>query len=104
MVMLADMPDIDTHDINTMLQAVDLGSQTLIWRAITTEGKAGHPIVFRRDLIDDLIALEGDAGGSAVVKANQARTEQIPLPDQHARTDLDTPEAWAAWRQTRDPI
>lgn len=98
MVLLADMPDITTDDLNTVLQAIDLKSDTLIWRATTQDGAAGHPIVFRRALFADLIKLTGDAGGSSVVKANKARTLLIPLPDTHARTDLDTPEAWAAWR------
>jgi CTP:molybdopterin cytidylyltransferase MocA len=104
MVMLADMPDITTQDMKDVLQAVDLISDTLIWRATTQSGDAGHPIVFRATLIPALIALNGDAGGSAVVKANRAHTLHVPLPGTHARTDLDTPQAWADWRARQEPI
>ena len=99
MVMLADMPNLTTCDIQTVLDAVDLSTKTRIWRATTQDGLAGHPIVFHHVTLQALTALEGDQGGSAVVKANTDRTALIPLPENHARTDLDTPEAWALWRQ-----
>ena len=100
MVLLADMPEITTEDILTVLGAVDSDTNTLIWRATTDAGAAGHPIVFHKSLLPALIALEGDHGGNAVVKAHAQSTVYIALPDQHARTDLDTPEEWAAWRET----
>lgn len=102
MVLLADMPDITTDDIKTVMQAVDTTSETLIWRATTAKGDAGHPIVFHNSLLPDLLALSGDGGGAAVVKQNKDRTKLVALPDAHARTDLDTPEAWSAWRAARD--
>lgn len=101
MVLLADMPDLTTDDLNTVMQAVDLGSETLIWRATTQAGASGHPIVFSKTLFAELIMLEGDAGGSRVVKKHHDRTLFVPLPDSRARTDLDTPEAWASWRSQR---
>ncbi|MCX7565307.1 nucleotidyltransferase family protein [Sulfitobacter sp. F26169L] len=101
MVMLADMPDITVNDLNTILQGIDLDAETRIWRATTQTGAAGHPIVFHRSLIPELLNLWGDAGGREVVKAHADKTLHIPLPENHARTDLDTPQAWAAWRAGR---
>lgn len=98
MVLLADMPEITVADLNTVMQAVDLNTKTLIWRATTAQGAPGHPIIFHRSLLPELMALHGDKGGAEVVKAHGDQTLLIPLPDNHARTDLDTPEAWAAWR------
>lgn len=98
MVLLADMPDITTDDMITVLQAVDPLSKMRIWRAVTRKGEAGHPVVFHREVLPELLALTGDQGGGAVAKAYHNRTVEIPLPDAHARTDLDTPEAWAKWR------
>jgi CTP:molybdopterin cytidylyltransferase MocA len=101
MVVLADMPDLTTDDMNIMLQAADLKSETLIWRAVTASGDAGHPIIFHKQLFPDIMALHGDAGAREVVARHGDVTARIPLPGDHARTDLDTPEAWAAWRATR---
>jgi len=102
MVLLADMPDLTTDDINTVLQAVDLKSDIRIWRAVTQSGAAGHPTVFHNDLLPALIALRGDIGGRDVAQAYCHRTRLIPLPGAHARTDLDTPQDWAAWRAARE--
>jgi CTP:molybdopterin cytidylyltransferase MocA len=92
------MPDLTTDDLMMVLNAVDLQSEARIWRATTQDGSAGHPIVFHRSLLPKLTALVGDSGGQAVVKQNAHHTVYIALPDQHARTDLDTPEAWAEWK------
>lgn len=100
-VMLADMPDITEFDIRKVLQAIDLKSDTRIWRAVTEAGKAGHPVVFHATLFPELCALTGDAGGKAVVDAYRDKTVFVTLPQDHAHTDLDTPEAWAAWRALR---
>lgn len=98
MIVLADMPDITTEHMNTVLQAVDLKSDTVVWRACTQDGAPGHPTVFRRHLFEALQSLSGDQGGSTVMKAHRARTVNVPLPEKAARTDLDTPEDWAVWR------
>lgn len=104
MILLADMPDITESDINTIIQGVDYNSDSLIWRATTQDGSAGHPIVFHRQLIPELIALTGDKGGSKIVRAHCNKTVHIRLPAEHARTDLDTPQAWATWRAKNNPI
>lgn len=104
MIVLADMPDLTTGDMKTMLQAVDFNSDVLIWRGMTQTGAQGHPIIFRSDLFAQLTALRGDAGGREVVHTHMARTQPVALPDDHARTDLDTPEAWAAWRAKHGSI
>jgi molybdenum cofactor cytidylyltransferase len=42
------------------------------------------------------LSLHGDQGARAVLA--QEDVGLIALPGQNAITDLDTPEAWAAWR------
>jgi molybdenum cofactor cytidylyltransferase len=59
---------------------------------------AGHPVLFPADLRAELLALQGDEGARMVLQRHKARLRLIALPNQHALTDLDTPEAWAAWR------
>ena len=103
MILLADMPEITTADLQTMMDAVATGPTALIWRATTQSGAAGHPIVFHKSLFPALMALEGDHGGNAVVKHNAEHTVHVALPDNHARTDLDTPEDWAEWK-TRNAL
>lgn len=101
MLLLADLPDLTRSDLDTVFQAVDLKSDYLIWRGATLTGAPGHPIVFSAALFDQFTRLEGDSGGRGIVAAAAGKVMLVPLPDQHARRDLDTPEDWAAWRAQR---
>lgn len=98
MIVLADMPEITTEDMNTVLRAVDPAAPQRIWRAQTQDGKPGHPTAFHAALFAQLLALRGDHGAAEVIKAHAAQVQAVPLPANHARTDLDTPADWAAWR------
>ncbi|MCV6586388.1 MAG: nucleotidyltransferase family protein [Marinibacterium sp.] len=102
MVLLGDLPDLTPEDLATMMAAVDPGSDVLAWRGTTQDGAPGHPVIFRAPLFTALMALRGDGGGREALATAGGRIALIPLPGTHARTDLDTPEAWAAWR-ARNP-
>lgn len=94
MILPGDMPDLTADDLRTMLA----GYQGGLLRAVTQDGRPGHPVIFPRDCFADLRTLMGDEGARHVIFANLAQLRTHPLPGQHALTDLDTPEDWAAWR------
>ena len=96
-IMLADLPDLTTEDLNQIIDRAET-SDALIIRGATQDGKPGHPVLIRKALFPDLMALRGDQGAAPVLKANQLQTELVQLPAQNALNDLDTPEAWAEWR------
>lgn len=99
MLLLADLPDLTRDDLKKVMGAVDLGTDTRIWRGVTEEGAPGHPIVFRADLFPAFAELKGDGGGREIIAQAEGRIETVPLPGTHARNDLDTPEDWASWRK-----
>lgn len=101
MVLLADMPEITHGDMKTVLRAVEVQKTALIWRGTTSDGVPGHPIVFARQLFKELACVTGDTGGAPVVARHKDVTALIRLPGTRARLDLDTPEAWVQWRQSR---
>ncbi|MDO8882976.1 nucleotidyltransferase family protein [Pseudotabrizicola sp.] len=101
MLMLADLPEITTEDLTQMAQA-HAATPEMILRATDAAGQPGHPVVFPAWVRGDLMALGGDDGARAVLRAHSNRLRLIALPDQHATTDLDTPEAWAQWRLGRE--
>jgi CTP:molybdopterin cytidylyltransferase MocA len=103
MVLLADLPELTSDDLATVLNAVKTAPDSLVWRGATQDGKPGHPIVFAAPLFNALRTLSGDTGGRTVVEAAQGRVTLVPLPGQRARRDLDTPEAWAEWRASQPP-
>ncbi len=93
MVVLADMPDLEINDLKSMLQAFDFKN---IYRATDEDGTAGHPVLFPAALFPALKPLSGDQGARDILRSEPVM--QVTLPGTHATTDLDTPEAWAAWR------
>lgn len=98
MILPADMPELTTADLAAALSAFD-AAPDLIWRGASATGKPGHPVIFPARDFPALAALQGDTGARMVLQAEAARVTLIALPDQHALTDLDTPEDWAAWRE-----
>lgn len=101
LLLLADLPEIDSRDLTQMAQAQALHPD-LILRATSAEGVPGHPVVFPPWARDGLMAIEGDEGARAVLRAHEDKVRLIPLPGRHATTDLDTPEEWARWREAQD--
>ncbi|MEM8731485.1 MAG: nucleotidyltransferase family protein [Pseudomonadota bacterium] len=102
MLLLCDLPDLTVDDLQAVLRARTAQPDKLIWRGATQDGRPGHPIVFAAPCFPDLAALSGDEGGKSVVAAAGNAVSLVVLPEDHARADLDTPEAWAAWRAARN--
>ena len=100
MILLADLPDLTAHDLYLMLTFAQMHPAAIL-RAADNKGRAGHPLVFPRDLLPELVKVTGDQGARAVLEQHGGRVVHIPLPETRATTDLDTPEDWAAWRKSR---
>ena len=98
MVMLADMPLIETEDIRRLWSDGQNHNGALIVRAATQSGKPGHPIIFDASLRDDFEGLTGDDGAKSIVAAHSGATRLIPLAGERARYDLDTPDEWQHWK------
>lgn len=100
MILPADMPEITAGDMATMTAAHQV-SPGRILRATSASGKPGHPVVFPAAFFPDLTSLSGDHGARPVLATHSDTVSLVPLPHDHALTDLDTPADWAAWRATR---
>ena len=98
MILPADMPELDALDLETMIAAWRASPSDAILRGTSTKGRPGHPVIFPKTDFAALQEITGDQGARDVLKANATRVVLVPLPDQHALTDLDTPEEWQAWR------
>lgn len=96
MVLLPDLPDLTGDDVHTLLQVNDFET---IFRGCDSNGTPGHPVILPARLLPELTRITGDTGARDLMRAHPVTP--VPLPGQHATTDLDTPEAWAAWRATQ---
>lgn len=97
LLLLGDLPEIETADLLKLLTAPRAPGEVL--RGATQNGEAGHPILVPPAAYSGLMTLSGDDGGRAVINAYPAR--MIELSGNRARLDLDTPESWARWRAER---
>ncbi len=97
MLLPADMPELSQADLTAILRAFADGMARHVVRGAATDGTAGHPVVFPARCFDDLSALQGDQGARSILNT-ETDILNVALPAQHALTDLDTPEEWAAWR------
>ncbi|MFN7224155.1 MAG: NTP transferase domain-containing protein [Paracoccaceae bacterium] len=101
LLLLADLPEITTEDLRLMADA-QAAFPDLILRATDETGHPGHPVVFPPWTRTDLMGLSGDEGARQVLRTHADRLHFVALSGHHATTDLDTPEAWAAWRSGRE--
>jgi molybdenum cofactor cytidylyltransferase len=93
-VLLADMPAVDTAIVDRLIAAFDPASGTLIV-VPTFEGKRGNPVLWSRRLFPELGALAGDTGGRHLIGANADAVAEVEIGPAVA-LDVDTPEALAA--------
>ncbi|MCY3996587.1 MAG: nucleotidyltransferase family protein [Rhodobacter sp.] len=97
-ILPADMPEITTGDLEEIL-AASASLPDLVVQGVSSSGVPGHPVVFPSRLFPMLTRLKEDEGGRSILE--REKVHRVPLPEGHALTDLDTPEAWAAWRTRR---
>jgi molybdenum cofactor cytidylyltransferase len=94
MVLPADMPDLTESDLASLIAAFQAAPDHILRGSAGT--LPGHPVIWPRALVPGFAALTGDEGARALFSQHPVHLH--PLPDDHALTDLDTPEDWAAWR------
>jgi len=93
MVFLPDLVELTPEDVETVV--VQAGATPV--RAASKDHAPGHPVIFPASLFPELAACSlGDDGPRQVLKAHPPLL--VPLANDHAIRDLDTPEDWAAWR------
>lgn len=100
MLLLADLPEITTEDLTRIALAHEEDPHAIL-RGAAADGTPGHPVLFPAACRRELLDLTGDEGARSVLQRHRDRLRLVPLPGNHATTDLDTPEDWAAWRAAR---
>ena len=101
LVVPGDMPDLGQDDFDRTINALRDTPDALIAQGTSADGTPGHPVGFRRALFPEFADLQGDRGAQPIVARHADRRVLVALPGRRALTDLDTPEAWAAWHAAR---
>lgn len=96
-VMLGDQPDVDSSRLNELLELQQ--SSGLPAAALSFNGLLHPPVVLERELWGDLMALEGDVGCRAVIRAKPELVAKLPVAgDLKHPVDVDTPADYERFR------
>lgn len=98
MIVLADLPDLTTTDLDAILDAAATHPNAQVVRGTSQEGKPGHPVLLTSPATGLIAELSGDKGVQVGLKALADHTHFVQLAENRALTDLDTPADWSRWR------
>ena len=98
MILTGDLPDL-TEAHFKQICAEWTKDQTSYIQAKDQDGKPGHPVIIPKSGWDDIETLQGDIGLRNILR--EKRIEYVSFKDNGPTLDLDTPEAWDAWRAAR---
>lgn len=94
LVMLADMPAIDSKTLDGLMAAFSpVGPGRVV--VPTGGGQRGNPVIWARDYFEELGAITGDKGARDLITVHAGAVLEIEIGAQ-ALLDLDTPDALGA--------
>jgi molybdenum cofactor cytidylyltransferase len=94
-VCLGDMPQVDAALIDRLIAALDPERGALIV-VPSIDGRRGNPVVWSRRFFHDLMSIQGDIGARHLIGSYAEAVVEIPVVDEAALTDVDTPESLSA--------
>ena len=99
-VQLGDMPAVNTALLDRLLAAFN----PVEGRSIcvpTVRGKRGNPVLWDRRFFAEIGNLSGDTGAKHLIGEHSDLVCEVEMAGEAALTDIDTPEALAAFRAGR---
>lgn len=97
---LADQPQMQLAVVQQVLRAFDdSGGQALVIPSHAT--RRGHPILLPRRLWDEVLALPAGATLRTAIQRHAAAIRYVEVDTPSVLADLDTPEQYAAARDSR---
>jgi molybdenum cofactor cytidylyltransferase len=100
-VQLGDMPGVSAPLLDRLMAAFS----PVEGRSIcvpTVGGKRGNPVLWARRFFPAMTQLSGDSGAKHLIGEHADLVCEVEMSGEAAVTDIDTPEALAAW-QARSP-
>lgn len=86
---VADQPFLTGTVIQSLITLYRLERPLIV--APRYAGRNGNPVLFNRQLFDELLEVEGDQGGRAVLQCHRDAVAWVDLDDERAARDVDTP-------------
>jgi molybdenum cofactor cytidylyltransferase len=93
MIILGDMPHIDSRLINQLLRQY-LASRLSIG-AVSIGTKRSHPVIFNKVIYDEIHRLSGDVGGKELFSSHAGQVCLVEPEHEYDDRDIDSPEDYA---------
>ena len=95
---VGDLPGLRSDSIRSVCEAFLREGDSTSIVVPTFEGRDGHPVLFGRAHVGDLVSLHGDRGARKILEARADCVIRVPVIDDGILRDVDTPEALRDWR------
>jgi len=101
-VQLGDMPGVGAPLLDRLMAAFSpVEGRTIC--VPTVGGKRGNPVLWARRFFPEMARLSGDSGAKHLIGEHADLVCEVEMTGEAAVTDIDTPEALAAWRARSKP-
>ncbi len=90
MFMVSDQPLLKKESVSKMLDFYNDNKDFIV--SMGHNGKRGNPCIFPKDFYDELFSLEGDNGGSVIIKKHSDMLKIFNIESKEELYDIDTKE------------
>lgn len=90
LVTLVDVPLVSAETVRAVIDAYRRSGAPIVRPA--RGGRHGHPVLFDRAVFGDLRRADPAQGAKAVLRARRAEILDVPVTDEGAFVDIDTPD------------
>jgi molybdenum cofactor cytidylyltransferase len=94
-ICLGDMPLIDAHLIDRLIEAFAPDRGNLIAVPVS-DNRRGNPVLWSRRFFHELMTLDGDIGARHLIAKHGEAVAEVPVDGHGAFLDIDTPQALEA--------
>ncbi len=88
LIALGDQPLIKTRTINALIHAFVQRRGTIVVPSF--RGKQGHPVIFHRRYLKELLKLKGDVGGRSIIEKHPEEVWLVRIKSEGVMKDIDT--------------
>jgi molybdenum cofactor cytidylyltransferase len=95
-----DMPHVTIATVETLLDGFRKSPAAIAVPVF--EDRGGHPVIFGREVFDELLHAPDAEGARAVVRADPSRVLRVPVLDSAVVEDLNTPNEYRTLQRRED--
>jgi len=99
LVTLVDVPLVAAATIRAVIDRYRASRPPVV--RPTSGARHGHPLLLDRALFDEVRAADPSSGAKPIVRAHASAVGDVPVEDEGAFTDIDTPEDYERWITSR---